>query len=182
MVKASIGDVIIKHVADNKVVLQDLLDNLPPPRDASDIDSIAAWSRYASLSGDLFGDVSTVAKFVTENTLLYEKGKRNIATRFFVTLHKNPAFTSLCELVDESEGPSSKVLRFIKLIRGVQTTEKKVVLNAAVIVFLTNHVKAGFDVGDPNGVYQPNTTDTNGHYVESSLPFFQAVFHLLRAI
>lgn len=158
MVQSTVGDLVVKEVVGSQVTLQALIKNLPAP--TSDCDNLAAWSTYAMTSADVFGDKTTVIRYLHDNTTTYEKEKRNTATRFFVNLANNANFASLCEVVDEDEGPNKKVIRFIKLLRGNKTEEKKTVLNAAMVVYLANHRKQGFEEGDAEGVYQPNTFDT----------------------
>jgi hypothetical protein len=152
------GRTIENVSSDGSVELRQLSEMMPPTNDNAD--NIETWSNFMENSSSVFGDDTEAIKSLTCNNKEYEKKKLSSMVQFFKILQRVTHFALLVQLVDDDNG--GKILRFFKLLRGEKSEEKKKVINAVCMAVVMHYRMAGYEdtPNDPNGVYQPNSTDT----------------------
>lgn len=172
----------MKEIVGESVNLVESIPNLMPPTGSS-ADDVGAWSKFAERSSDLFGENTDTIRFLTGNDTGYDKAKRNSMVELFLVLQNSKAFQKLCDIVPTagSSDEAAQGIRLIELLKGQKTAEKKRLLNAALVVYSLNHCRDGFEAGDPQGYYQPNTMQTKLKHIfrllkESGISYEQRDF------
>jgi hypothetical protein len=100
------------------------------------------------------------------NTKKHERAKDNMEQAFFAALSSHKTAHSLAEKIIDPANPSEKIYRLYVMCRSPKAPHKKKVLNWALCLFATGHVKKAFigkDLTDEytwaQAQYEPNTTD-----------------------
>ena len=111
----------------------------------------------------LYGSQTQRIKDQDYNNSKYETSKKSFAFRFMQSLHLNPTLKPLTNIVNDPEEPTNQIKEFYVQCRGVVTTVKLKVANAALTQFSLMLVKKGHHQAEyetpleyAQAQYQPN--------------------------
>ena len=116
------------------------------PWDESESDgtfSLASILDKIKKDKSIYGSQTQRIKSQDYNNSRYETSKKSLSYRFIQALQSNPTLKPLTNIVDDPEEPTNQIEEFYVQCRGVATTVKLKVANAALTHFSITLVKNG---------------------------------------
>ena len=136
------------------------------PWDESESDgsfSLASILNQIKKDSSIYGSQTQRIKDQDYNNSRYETSKKSLAFRFMQSLYLNPTLKPLTNIIDDPEEPTNQIEEFYVKCRGVATTVKLKVANAALTHFSITLVKNGHHQAEyksplefAQAQYQPN--------------------------